>query len=90
MFYRVGMPKVPLVLRPYDILLLQMDLHINIWYGRSEPFWNPDFYNRIYFRINTNVRKYIKTLILFSLAFPVSRLISVQEITPMEIPSEIL
>ena len=31
--------KAPLVLRPYHIVLLQMDLHITIWYraGAAHP-----------------------------------------------------
>jgi len=48
------------------------------------------FYKKIYFSINRTVSTYISALIFFSFAFPVIRLIKVQEITPMAIPSEIL
>ena len=36
----IRVSKAPLVLRSYHILLLQMYLHINIWYraGASHPF----------------------------------------------------
>lgn len=50
----------------------------------------PNTYRKIYFRINNTVRTYISTLIFLSFAFPVRRFSSVQEITPMAIPSEML
>ena len=36
----IRVSKAPLVLRSYHILLLQINLHINIWYraGASHPF----------------------------------------------------
>ena len=47
-------------------------------------------YRKIYFRINSTVSTYISGVIFFSLALPVRTLISVQEMMPMAIPSEIL
>ena len=40
--------------------------------------------------MNSTVRTYISGVIFFSLALPVRTLISVQEMMPMAIPSEIL
>ena len=48
------------------------------------------FYKKIYFKINRMDSIYISPLIFFSFAFPVNRLIKVQEITPIAIPSEML
>ena len=47
-------------------------------------------YRKMYFRMNSTVRTYISGVIFFSLALPVRTLISVQEMMPMAIPSEIL
>lgn len=47
-------------------------------------------YRKIYFRINRTVSTYIRMLIFLSFAFPVNRFSSVQEITPIAIPSEML
>lgn len=54
------------------------------------PPFSTELYSRIYFRINRTVSTYIKGLIFFSRALPVMRFSSVQEMTPMVIPSEML
>lgn len=47
-------------------------------------------YKKTYFNTNNTAKIYIKRLIFFSFAFPQTRLITTYEITPMEIPSEML
>ena len=47
-------------------------------------------YRKMYFRMNSTVRTYISGVIFFYLALPDSRLISVQETTPIAMPSEML
>ena len=47
-------------------------------------------YIRIYFKINSTASIYIRRLIFLFFAFPVTRLMTTYEITPKEIPSEIL
>ena len=47
-------------------------------------------YRKIYFRMNSTVRTYISGVMFFSLALPVRTLISVQEMMPMAMPSEML
>lgn len=63
-------------------------------FGYCLRFYPPPFstklYSRIYFKINRTVSTYIKGLIFFSRALPVMRFSSVQEMTPMVIPSEML
>lgn len=65
--------------------------HILHVYSRgNSPLQMKYAYKNTYFRINNIVSTYISKLTFFSFAFPVSRLMIVQEITPMAIPSEIL
>ena len=47
-------------------------------------------YRKMYFIMNSTVSTYIMGLIFFSLALPVTRLMMVQEIMPMAMPSEML
>ena len=48
------------------------------------------FYSRTYFRMKRTVSTYMRGLIFFSLALPVTTLTMVQEMTPMAMPSEML
>ena len=67
---------------------------------RKKPFarqkWRRAFavagsvYSRTYLRMKRMVRTYIRGLIFFSLALPVTTLMMVQEMTPMAMPSEML
>ena len=45
---------------------------------------------KTYFRMNRRVSTYIRGLIFFYFALPVNRLMRVQEMTPMAMPSEML
>ena len=57
--------------------------------GSAAPEWTvQEGYSRMYFRMNSTVRMYIRTLM--RLALPMARLRMVQEMMPRQMPSEML
>ena len=54
------------------------------------PGFRAGAYSRTYFRMKRTVSTYMRGLIFFSLALPVTTLTMVQEMTPMAMPSEML
>ena len=59
----------------------------SIFQTRFRKFKN---YRKMYFKMNSIANTYINALIFLSFASPVIRLITTQEIIPIEIPSEML
>ena len=76
--------------RPYKPFGIINQKIRSLFVGCGFLFSGKAAYRKMYFRMNSTVRTYISGVIFFSLALPVRTLISVQEMMPMAIPSEML